>query len=199
MSLADLEFSLPETDGGAVRAMHQTARFYKDENGRDMVEIGYVGMKDTNVSKVKPEHMARFRDEWNAFCDGSPLKIRTGMPLTDVPGVNDLVAENFVKQNIHNAEELAALNDGQCQALGHGALTARNNARKLIETEAERRREKLIQQMGKATSKLGAAPAEASADVVVLKAEVSELKNMVGDLVKALADKPKRGRPPKAE
>lgn len=116
------EITLPE-----VVPMAQRARFYKDDKERNMIEISFAGSKDTNVTKVNPEHMAQFREEWNAFCDGLPPKQRGGTPLTEV--MDEVLAKGYVDKNVHTLEELAALHDGQCQLLGHGTLTFRKAAR----------------------------------------------------------------------
>lgn len=193
-----IDIDLPE-----VRPMGQTARFYR-ENDSDYIEIGFTGMKDTVVSKVKPEHMARFKPEWDAHCDGRPLAQRPGTPLTDVEGINSLQAENLIKSNVHNVEELASLSDAQCQGLGHGMITARRNARILMEQRAAESRQHTIDAMGRAARSLqpGAAQSaeieEVKATVASLSGDMSDMKKMMAQLIELQA-KPKRGRPPKAE
>lgn len=187
------EISLPE-----VQAFGQTPRFYRDENGRDMVEISFVGDGGTtNIKKVTPKHMADFRDAWNLYCDGTPPQQRKGTALTDVEGINDLRAEQFIKANIHTAEELQALSDAQCQGVGHGTLTCRENAKKLLALRSVERADATVKQMSAAAASMKAGPQ--SAEIETLKNDVAELKGMLGDVLKALADKPKRGRPAKAK
>lgn len=182
------EITLPE-----VQSLPQSARFYKDGE-KTLVEISFIGSKDNIVRKVQPEHMAKFRDEWNAFCDGEPLTRRKGTPLTEV--MDEQRAQHYFSLNVHNVEELSALSDGQCQALGHGTLTLRETSRKLMiqrKIEAHDRASKVISD---ATSKIGAMP-EAKADIDALKSDVAELKTMFAQFLAAQAENPKRGRPPK--
>jgi hypothetical protein len=119
--------SMQEIDLPEVQKFQQRARFFKDGDG-DFVEISYVGSKDTNVLKVTPQLMAQYRSEWTAYCDGSPLKIRPGTPLTALHGLDQVMADKYIAQNVHTVEELAVLNDMQCQSLGHGTLTFRKQA-----------------------------------------------------------------------
>lgn len=189
-----------DVDVQDVVPMHQHARFYK-EGDFDMVEISYVGSKDTMVKKVAPDHMARFRNEWNAYCDGGPIKRRTGTALTEVPGLNESVAERFIAQNVHTAEELAALNDAQCQALGHGTLTFRNSARGLLDQRKQQRMEEIQKRIGKASAaSISELEAKSEMDAkYASKADVDALSAKMDAILAVLSDKPKRGRPPKAK
>jgi hypothetical protein len=101
------DITLPE-----VAALQQRARFFKD-GSIDKVEISAVGSKDTIIKKVGPEEMAKFKPEWDAYCDGIPLTRRPGTPLTDILGVTQDRADAYIARNVHTAEELAVLTDGQ--------------------------------------------------------------------------------------
>jgi hypothetical protein len=182
-----LDITLPE-----VKAHTQTARFFRDGN-KDKVEIKFVGSKDTINQTVTPEHMAKFKAEWDAFCDGAPLKQRPGTPLTDLASISQPRAEEYIHRNVHTLEELAALNDGQCQMLGHGTLTDRKGARALVESRQLQMRDKLQRDLMDKQSTVGAVVAEAPPEIEELKAEMAELKAMLKD---ALAAK-KPGRPKK--
>jgi hypothetical protein len=190
---APMEIDIPE-----VARMHQNARFYRDGE-RDYVEISYVGSKDTMIHRVKPEHMAMFRAEWNAYCDGIPVKKREGTPLVDVPNMPDAVAEKYIGMNIHNAEELAALSDGQCQALGHGALTLRNNARGMLQQRKAADLEAASRKISQAAASVGSlsdAEAQAALDAkYASKADVDEIKGMLAQLLERRGP----GRPKKGE
>lgn len=187
--------NVPSVDIPEVQAMHQQARFFRDE-GQDFVEISFVGSKDTIVHKVRPEHMARFRDEWTAFCDGVPLKKRDGTPLTDIKGMQEVTAERYISQNIHNMEELSALSDAQCQALGHGTLTFRNAAREALEMRKAQQMEIISKKISEASKSVQAMPSEEMDAKYASKADVDEIKGMLAQL---LAAQTKRGpgRPPK--
>lgn len=191
----------PDITLDIVTPMGQGARFYKDEKTGDMVEISFVGSKDTVVKKVQPKHMAQFREEWNAYCDGRPPKRRAGTPLTDIPGVDALRAEHFIRANIHNAEELAALNDGQCQSVGHGTMTVRKEAQQLLNVRGMKAAKDALDKITEASKAVTAAPAEVAPDITEMKAEIAELKTGVAAILAALAEmKPKKpGRPPKQQ
>ena len=182
-----------------VQPVTQRARFYKDGE-KPYVEISFIGSKDTHISDVKPEHMANFRAEWDAFCDGSPLKKRDGTPLTDL--VTEQRAETYFGRNIHNLEELSFLSDGQCQALGHGTLTDRENARKLLGQRAMSAKEqahKRAVDMTAAAKPASDAP-QPNADLSEVNAKLDKLSDGIGALVGLLtaqAQKSKPGRKPK--
>jgi hypothetical protein len=182
-----------------VREMHQNARFFKGEADQDLVEISFVGSKDTLVKKVTPQHMAAFREEWNAYCDGRPPEPRKGTPLTDVRGLDALRSDQFIRQNVHTAEELAALNDIQCQQLGHGTLVARKEARELLRMRGEQAATTALNRISDATKKIGVAPAEPAPDIAEMKADIAGLKDGMSAILAALESfKPKKpGRPKK--
>jgi hypothetical protein len=190
------DITLPE-----VQAIPQIARFYAEE-GRDYVEISFVGAKDTVVQKVKPEHMARFKRDWDAYCDGRPADRRAGTPLTDVPGVDDMRAEFYFARNIHNAEELSFLSDAQCQAVGHGTLTQRESARKVLMIRKFDNDEKNRKALSDASAAIGPVPAETYAsktELLEIKQSVDTLAQSMAALVQALtpAERKKPGRPKK--
>lgn len=196
------EIALPE-----VAAMPQHARFYRDGD-RDFVEISFVGAKDTVVQKVKPEHMAKFRAEWNAYCDGHPLARRKGTALTEIPGIDEVREQFYVARNIHNAEELAVLSDAQCQGVGHGTLTQRESARKIIAMRKYELTEKARKAVSDAAASIGPVPADAYAsqtELAEVKQSIGELSASVAALVQMLsqprapAEPKRRGRPPKQE
>ena len=188
-----MDISLPE-----VQALHQNARFFKDDTGRDLVEISFVGVKDTVVKRVTPDVMATFKQEWDAYCDGRPLERRAGIPLAEI--VSEQRVEHYIARNIHNVEELAMLSDAQCQAIGHGTLTERAAAQKLLSVRRVEADERARKAVSDASASLGPRPAEkyaAASDLAATNAKLDVLADNIGALVAALADKPKRGRPPK--
>lgn len=190
MSLQDIQ--LPE-----VASHQQVARFFK-ENGVDYVEVKFTGSKDAPVFKVRPEHMAKYRDAWNAYCDGVPPKKREGIPLTKLNGVDENTAQSYIAKNVHNVEELAELSDAQCQALGHGTLSLRKQAQDrlgILKMEMQQSAHKKIMD---AAATINTVPAEKYATA----SEVAELKQGISDLtalVRDLAAKKPPGRPKKVE
>lgn len=187
-----LDITLPE-----VQAHTQTARFFRDGK-KDKLEIKFVGSKDTLIQTVTPDHMAKFKSEWDAYCDGREPEKRPGTPLTDLSSISEARAADYIHRNVHTLEELAALNDGQCQALGHGTLTDRKGARELVTVRQMQLRDKLQREVHDKSATIGPVPAEkyaGNSDVEALKAEMAELKQM---LAAALAPK-KRGPKSKKE
>lgn len=181
-----------------VATLPQHARFFRTDE-RDFIEVSFVGAKDTVVRKVKPEHMAAFPSEWASYCDGTPMKQREGTPLTAV--MNDQQAEHYISRNVHNAEELSALHDGQCQALGHGTLTLRKAARDMLALREMKARETSRNQITRESASIGAVPAEqyaSASDLSEVKTQLADLSQNVAALVAALAPK-KPGRPKKVE
>lgn len=188
MTLTDI--TLPE-----VKVYVQSAKFFR-RGEQDFVEISFVGAKDTLVERVKPSHMAQFRSEWDAYCDGRPMQRREGALLTDLPGLDPEKAENYVARNIHTLEELAALSDAQCQGIGHGTLTDREGARKLVTQRKLEDRDRMQRAVHEASAAIGSKPAEQyapNADLDFVKAEIAELKKSVADLagVVAMAKRPR--------
>ena len=195
------ELELPE-----VAKQVKKGRFYKDTDGRELIEISFVGSKDTFVSAVEPEHMAEFRSEWNAYCDGRPPERRKGTALTDLPGLEPQKAEKYINANVHTLEELAALSDGQCQAVGHGVLTDRENTRKLLLDRQHKFKELMQKRVGDAMAKAQPVKDEAAtAELSEMKTAIAalaqgqaETNKSIAALVQALTPR-KPGRPPKAE
>jgi hypothetical protein len=178
-----LDITLPE-----VTPLLQSARFFRNGE-RDFVEISCVGSKDTVVERVTPTHMARFRAEWDGYCDGQPPTRRGGIALTELASIDAQRAEHYVSRNIHNLEELAALSDAQCQGVGHGALTDRKAAQRLVMQRQFETREKAQRAVADASASLGPKPAEAYAsgtELAELKGEVLELKQLLTQVAEAL-------------
>jgi hypothetical protein len=188
---------LPEIEG-----FEQTPRFFKDK-GVDFVEISFIGSKDTIIQKVKPEHMAKFRDAWNSYCDGTPMALRKGTALTDLAGINEQLAKSLVDRNVHTLEELSVLNDAQCQGLGHGTLTLRRQAQELVAKRWSDSKTRLHNKIAEESSR--PAKVEDSASLVAiadLGTKIDQmganLAQLVSVLTTTLAPKP-RGRPPKVK
>lgn len=183
-----------------VEALKQSARFFRQDE-KDLIEISFIGVKDTVVRKVKPEHMAQFQEEWNSYCDGTPMKQRSGTSLTDLPGVDQQRAEVYTSRNVHNAEEIAALSDAQCQALGHGTITLRKAAQELLMLRAAEQQAKSRDRVVKESASIGTVPAEkyaSESDLAEVKKGLATLSENVAALVAVLAAK-KPGRPKKTE
>lgn len=194
MSLANIQ-AHPD-----VHAFPQKGRFYR-EGAVDFVEISFVGSKDSVVRKVKPEHMAKFPEEWNAYCDGRPPERRQGTALTAI-GMPDQRAEEYIHRNVQTLEELAVLSDAQCQALGHGTMTYRETGRKFLAAEAmkkaARERDEVAAGAATLSSAVEAKVEQSSGEIAELKAQVSDLTKAVGALVAAMGEKRGPGRPKKA-
>jgi hypothetical protein len=190
MTLTDI--TLPE-----VKVYTQSAKFFR-RGDQDFVEISVVGAKDTFVERAKPSHMAAFRNEWDAYCDGRPMQRRDGIALTDLPGLDEARAESYIARNVHTLEELAALSDAQCQGIGHGTLTDRQGARKLVTQRQLETRDRMQRAVHEASAAIGPQPAERyapSADLESVKGEIAELKQGIADLTGLLARQPKpRGK-----
>jgi putative alpha-1,2-mannosidase len=200
--MSDMDITAPE-----VSTTAQRARFYRSGD-RDFIEISFVGNPDTVIRRVEPAHMARFKNEWDAYCDGLPPKMRAGTPLTDL--VNEGRAQHYIARNIHNLEELACLDDNQCQGVGHGTMTDRKNARNLIEQrkiEAMQKASRKITNMTSDATKLSATEAPApNAEITEIKDTVNKLSDTMSALMQTVAAMAaaqqapaRRGRPPKAK
>lgn len=190
MTLTDI--TLPE-----VKVYTQSAKFFR-RGEHDFVEISFIGAKDTLVEKVSPSHMAQFRNEWDAYCDGRPLMRRQGMPLTDLPGLDDERAEHYVARNVHTLEELAALSDAQCQGIGHGTITDRQGARRLVLQRQVEMRDRMQRAVQEASATIGSRPVESyapSADLESVKSEIVELRQAIADLAALIGNAtPGRGK-----
>ena len=188
MTLTDI--TLPE-----VRVYTQAAKFFR-RGEQDFVEISFIGAKDTLVEKVAPAHMAQFRNEWDAYCDGRPMQRRAGIGLTELAGLDDEKAESYVARNVHTLEELAALSDAQCQGIGHGTLTDRQGARKLVMQRQLERRDRMQRAVHEATAAIAPKPAEQyapSADLESVKGELAELRQGIADLAALIGGDTKLG------
>jgi hypothetical protein len=187
MTLTDI--TLPE-----VRVYTQSAKFFR-RGAQDFVEISFIGAKDTLVERVQPSHMAQFRSEWDAYCDGRPIQRRNGIPLTDLPELDEARAESYITRNVHTLEELAALSDAQCQGIGHGALTDRQGARKLVTQRQLEIRDRMQRAVHEASAAIGPRPAERyapNADMEAVRGEIAELRQSIADLAKLIGQPGKR-------
>lgn len=106
--------------------------FFKRDDGALMIRVANLASKDIYEAKAQPEHFTQFPHAYEAFEKGAPETEVSGTPLTDVPGITKEIARGYRTKNIRNAEELAALSDAACSAMGHGILTARKSAAMLL-------------------------------------------------------------------
>jgi hypothetical protein len=186
MTLTDI--TLPE-----VKVYTQSAKFFR-RGEQDFVEISFIGAKDTLVERVQPSHMAQFRSEWDAYCDGRPMQRRGGIPLTDLAGLDEARAEGYIARNVHTLEELAALSDAQCQGIGHGTLTDRQGARKLVAQRQLETRDRMQRAVHEASAAIGPRPAERyapNAEMEAVRGELAELRQSIADLA-ALIGQPNK-------
>lgn len=180
------------SDGTPVVGQTQRARFFK-EGSRDLIEISFVGTKDTVVHKVSPAHMAQFRAEWDAYCDGRPLEKRAGTSLLEC-GMSQQLADEYIHKNVHNLEELAVLSDAQCQQLGHGTLTLREKTRAMLHARSMRQQTERRDTIGKEFAKVGSTPAAPADNTEVLEA-INKLGEGIGALVQLMTAQAQRGKP----
>ncbi len=169
-----------------VESVAQRGRFFKDENGRECIEISFVGQKDTIIHFTTPAHMARYKREWDAYCDKEPLALRAGTPLSAL--FDEKTEGSYVAANIHTLEELAALDDLQCQGVGRGTLTNRQAAREKIiqiQFDADQARRKTIDSLP-TTALSSATPGEPSPDISELKKAVSGIQESMQTLQRAM-------------
>ncbi len=186
------DINIPEVTVRTLRG-----RFFKDPSGSDKIEISFAGSKDTVVHEVTPEFMAEYRDEWNAYCDGRPITQRAGTSLTELSSINEERAKHLIHMNVHNLEELAVLNDMQCQQVGHGTLTERKLAKNWLAERTLRKRQADQKRLESAMAE--ASPVkneEADAKLDKLIAIGEQTNQALLALVQALQPK-KPGRPKK--
>lgn len=121
--------SIPQT----VKTPNLRAEFYRNEpHPQVWVKISNLSNKDWVPLKATIEHMKQFPHEFEAFEKGKTEPDVGGTPITDVPGISEAVARMYRLKNVRNAEELAALSDAACSAMGTGVLAARKAAQMLI-------------------------------------------------------------------
>lgn len=190
------EIALPE-----VTAHLHTVKFSKEKNST-YIEIKNTGTSETSVRKVRPEDMARYRNEWMAFCDGMPpsKELRKGISLKMLNGMNDELEQKFISYNVHNIEEFAALSDMQCQTLGHGTLTLRKQAQErlgLLRLQQQEQAVKVINEAAASVKPVPDAQYASQDDLVAVKESVASLDTKMDAILAALGNKPLRGRPKK--
>ena len=120
--------SIPQT----VKISNLRPEFYRRDDGTLMIRVANLASKDVYEAKAQPEHSLQFPAAFDAFEKGKSEPEVGGTPLTDVPGINKDVARAYRTKGVRNAEELAALSDAACSAMGHGVLTARKSAANLL-------------------------------------------------------------------
>jgi hypothetical protein len=96
-------------------------------NGKYNVSITIVGDPNVFVDKVNDEYIARFPNEWAAFSKGEKEPEVIGTKLGEI-GLTTELARHYQLKGVRNIEDLAALSDMGCSALGMGAITNRKNA-----------------------------------------------------------------------
>ena len=174
-------------------------RFYR-ENNIDYVEISAIGSKDTVKKKVTPALMAQFPAYWTAHCEGLPPLPRKGTALTEL--MSEQFAKKYFDANVQTLEEIAFLSDSQCDALGQGTVTLRNNAKQHLAKAEAARRSNVQDQIMKASAAPMPVASEGMAEVTMA---IGTLNSKMDELIHILIaqntnNTPKpRGRPRKED
>ena len=77
------------------------------------------------------------------------------------------------------------MNDAQCQGIGHGTLTDRQGARKLVAQRQHEVRDRMQRAVHEASAAIGPRPAERyapNAEMEALRGEIAELRQSIADL-----------------
>ena len=148
-----------------------TAEGYPQDEGVDYVRIGQVGERDDVVHEVRLiQADKRWPEQWRAYQEGRE-QVSDGMPLDMLFPGNPEIVSTLKANHIHTIEQLADITDASKFA---GALVWQQKARKFLES----RKDDAVPQM--------------EAKMAALLAQVEALKA-------ANEQKPRRGRPPKAQ
>lgn len=131
-----------------------------------------VDMKGKNGKLPDP---IRFPQQWAAY-QNQQSDVHIGTPLDQWGPMSRSEALNYKGFHIHTVEELSAVSDSSLGGMGHGARTWRDKAIAWI-----------------ATTKDSAVTMKLTQENATLKNDLEALKQQVAEL----ANKPKRGRPPK--
>jgi hypothetical protein len=172
-----------------VQKLSTQARFFRHKE-KDYVEISFIGNPDTVVRKVTPDVMAQYRDQWNAYCDGVPLKQRKGTPLTDLKEISEERAAEFIRRNVHTLDELSVLNDAQCQGLGHGTIMLRKAAQALIAQRAFQEKNAAQKKISEVVAPVKDHHPEMQALKDIVAEQASKIDKLADLVLKLAEDKP---------
>jgi hypothetical protein len=144
---------------------------YPQDNAVDYVRIGQVGERDDVVHEVRLINAdKKWPEQWRAYQEGRE-QVADGMPLDMLfPGSPEVVS-TLKANHIHTIEQLADITDSNKFSF---ALVWQQKAKKFLE------------------ARQGDAMPAMEAKMAALLAQVEALKT-------AAENKPRRGRPPKAQ
>lgn len=154
--------------------------FRSEQEGRpifedmEYVEIAIPGdMRAVVDRRVKPEDKARWPKYYEAFKANQEF-FGEGLPLTEWSGVTRSQVEELRFFKIRTVEQLAAIDDANLAALGHGGRTLRSQAQAFLESAKG----------GEPAAKLIADGAAKDEKIKALEEEVSQMKAQLATLMK---------------
>lgn len=108
------------------------AEFYKDDLGRELIDIKIIGDKSVVTRKATDLDKIMFPNEYDAYTGGKAPVIK-GTPLTDMEEFSKVQAARYVAQGVRTIEEFVALSDIAVKGLGIGSIGLQKAARRFIE------------------------------------------------------------------
>jgi hypothetical protein len=172
-------------------------RFYKrNEKGvtKDFVEIIFPGDNKTVVNRqVKEDDTHRWPKHWQAYQTGEEVKA-SGFPLEQWPEIatDEGLLRDLNHKHIYTVEQLAAVSDQNLANIGLGARALVAKAQAFL----------AVQKDSGAVARYAAQYEQVSEENALLKRQLAELSARLQAIEDGAAtgeDKPRRGRPPKAD
>lgn len=169
-------------------------RFHKrNEKGvaKDFVEIMFPGDNKTVVNRqVKDEDKIRWPGQWQAYEAGEAFKI-DGFPLEQWPelSADEGLIRDLNSKRIYTVEQLAAVSDQNLGNIGLGARALVAKAQAFVEVRKD----------SAAVSKYAAQAEQALAENALLREQLAAVNARLQAIEDAGDEKPKRGRPAKAD
>lgn len=142
---SDLTSLIPKDDDTGVHATFYVAKVHMGFKSR---EAGYPIYEDQEFVRIlvkgndkmmveRPatiEDKQRFQYQYAKFKEGES-QLKSGTPLTYLPGVSPATAAEFERLNIRTVQDLAEVGDNVLDNLGVGGRTLRDRARAFVGEE----------------------------------------------------------------
>jgi hypothetical protein len=137
------------------------------------IEIIVPGSRDKVTMPVRPDHKARFPEQWESFERGDAHQIADGTPIVEWQAIPRTRAMELRAQGFFTVEQLADAGDNQLQRAGGDARRLQEQAKAFVSGQRELDRERELR-------------AEIEAKFADMVARNEELARRVADLTRKL-------------
>ena len=140
---------------------------------------------------IRRHHQESFPQTWKAFQEGQESANIDGIPLSEIPGIQRSVINEYEKLGVETVEQLIDVDDNTISAIPHG-LKMRERAKQTLDLLTDKKIDETADKVAEMEEALTSFKEEMSAERDADKKEIEELKAKLAAAEKKPAKKSKK-------